>query len=217
MTAPLAALSPSSHTSPAPGGALHTLDLGAAGSIELPLVLAVKTPMDLWPPYAFDVREHCGLRWNWIDIRRFLDKIEVRGHCLIWTGAKSRGQGNHQWYGSFSTQGKTVRAHKFWAVAIAGLRPSKEDQTELDHECHDTLCCHVRVLTVAANRDRIRRPTKRVLDLARFCAITPAEVLRLPPDRIEKYARLMDVTKQIEAGFVPKGVIVKRQKKRGLH
>lgn len=213
MTGPAHPARPSGHTSPCPGGPTHTITFGGgAGWAELPLVKAVYVPIDLWPPYAFDVREACGIRWNWLDIRRFLDKTEQSGNCLIWKGAKSRGQGNTQWYGSFTTQGKTVRAHKFYSVAVIGLRPGEGE--ELDHECDVSLCCHCRVLTKDQNRDRIRRPTARVLELARFCGMSAAEILHLPPDRIEALARLMDVAKQIEAGRVPPGVMVDYQRRK---
>lgn len=217
MTSPSRARPALGHTSPCPGGIDHTVHCGPLGYVDLPLIQAVRLPMDLWPGYAFDVREACGIQWNWVDIRRFLDKTEADGNCLMWKGAKSRGQGNTQWYGSFSTQGKTVRAHKFYGVAVLGLRPSKEEGTELDHECDRSLCCHVRLLTVEQNRERIRRPTARVLELARFCELTAAEILHLPADRIESMAALMDTAKQLETGIIPRGVMVDYPKKRKLH
>lgn len=79
------------------------------------------------------------------DIERFTQFIEFRDgpletQCWIWTGAKSRGQGNLQWYGSFSVDGKTVRAHKFAFIAIGkGLfLPGQH----LDHLCENSLCVH---------------------------------------------------------------------------
>lgn len=200
-------LPPLSDTFPAHGGAvLHHLKGDEGTPLALPLEQAVYAPTDLWPAYAFDVREACGIRWNWADIRRFLDKTERRGKCLLWKGAKSRGQGNVQWYGSFHTQGKTVRAHKFYGVAVLGLRPQPGE--ELDHECNDSLCVHVRVLSQPDNQARIRRPTARVLELARYCDMSAAEVMQLSPEKIEAYARLMDVGKKLEAGEHVPGVIV---------
>lgn len=195
-----------------PSPVLHYLKGDEGTQYGLPIGQAVYAPVERWPAYAFDVREACGIRWNWFDIRRFLDKCVKRGNCLIWNGAKSRGQGNTQWYGSFHTQGKTVRAHKFYGVAVLGLRPGPHE--ELDHECNDSLCVHVRVLTKEANRARIRRPTKQVLDLARFCDMSPAEVMLIPPERLPSLVKLMEVAKSLERRCVPPGVIVTRERRK---
>lgn len=92
--------------------------------------------------------EACGISWDAADIARFLSMCEtvegpdsygvIRTH-LIWAGAKSRGRGNSAWYGSFKTQGKSVRAHKFYGVAVLGLRP-RPGIHHLDHFCPDSLC-----------------------------------------------------------------------------
>lgn len=82
----------------------------------------------------------CGISWDGYDIARFLRRCRVDGKCLIWDGAKSRGRGNTAWYGSFWTQGKTVRAHKFYAVAVLGLRPAANGSDHLDHHCSNSLC-----------------------------------------------------------------------------
>jgi hypothetical protein len=117
--------------------------------------------------------EACGIRWDDMDRLRFLSKckwetMEVDGQlrrCLIWQGARSRGganrktgrkAGNKQWYGSFSVKGKTVRAHKFAAVALHGLRPGPDD--ELDHNCYNTLCVFcLECVPKVVNQARIRR------------------------------------------------------------
>lgn len=71
----------------------------------------------------------CGMSWTMDAVLRFLHKFctwhqnEWGMWCLLFNGAKSRGKGNKAWYGSFWTCGKSVRAHKFFAVAILGLRP----------------------------------------------------------------------------------------------
>lgn len=194
-------------------GHLHTIE-GALGlRCTLPLTHAVLLPIDLWPAEAFTVQHACGISWDWSDIRRFLkmtgpsSKLGRSKLCQQWRGAKSRGKGNHQWYGSFYTKGKTVRAHKFSGVAILGLRPGPGD--ELDHECHDTLCVScLEVLTQAQNQARIRRPTKLHLDLAKFCDMTPAEIMSLPDERLAVFTRMMQVTKEINMGHRPKGVIL---------
>lgn len=104
----------------------------------------------------------CGISWKQEDIRRFLSKCTWHyannTWCLLFNGAKSRGKGNKAWYGSFWCKGKTVRAHKFFAVAILGLRPRPNREDELDHHCFNTRCVScVVVLTYAENQKRIRR------------------------------------------------------------
>lgn len=195
------------------GGPLCTIHPGPGLSVTVPLTHAVFFSVDIWPDEAFTLQHACGISWDWLDIRRFLSmtgpssKLGRAHPCQQWRGAKSRGKGNLQWYGSFYTKGKTVRAHKFAGVAILGLRPGPGD--ELDHECHDTLCIScLEVLTQAQNQARIRRPSKHHLDLARFCDMTPAEIMTLPPDRLAVFTRMMQVTKQINAGQIPKGVIL---------
>lgn len=87
---------------------------------------------------------------------------------LVWQGAtssggasydrrynKKRGPGRKK-YGSFRVKGKTVRAHKFAAVAILGLRPGPGD--EIDHRCYHTLCVScLENVPRAVNQARIRR------------------------------------------------------------
>lgn len=110
------------------------------------------------------VNEECGIRWDDHDIDRFLSKCVWRKNsdspvewCLEYTGAKSRGKGNIQWYGSFWTKGKTVRAHKFFAVAVLGLRPSPRGIDELDHLCFNTRCvCCIECVPREINQGRIR-------------------------------------------------------------
>lgn len=124
---------------------------------------------------GLEVHTACGISWDANDVIRFLGKCkwvehpERPGHwCLIWTGAKSRGGASkpdkrgrrrgkaRQCYGTFGTKGKSVRAHKFYAVAILGLRPGPDD--ELDHECHLTLCLSdIRCVHKDVNQGRIRR------------------------------------------------------------
>ncbi len=109
----------------------------------------------------------CGITWDADDVERFLldfCRASPTG-CLEFTGAMSRGgahratgrkAGNKKWYGSFHVKGKTVRAHKFYAVAILGLRPGPGD--ELDHNCYNTRCvCCMECVPRAINQARIRR------------------------------------------------------------
>lgn len=200
-------------TSPGLVRPLYTVRLAPGIEKTGPVEVMVQLPYDLWPAEAFEVQTACGISWNWSDIRRFLSLTERKGRCRMWRGAKSRGQGNSQWYGSFHTQGKTVRAHKFAAVAILGLRPQRGQH--VDHACDDTLCTScLRVLTKADNEARIRRPKKADLELARYCDMTAAEVMRVPEERRAALFRLMEVAKQIEAGCVPPGVLIDRERRK---
>lgn len=106
----------------------------------------------------------CGISWDVNDVLRFLNNFctwhrnDLGTWCLLFNGAKSRGKGNKAWYGTFWTKGKSVRAHKFFAVAILGLRPRPNREDELDHHCFNTRCVScVQVLTHAENQKRIRR------------------------------------------------------------
>lgn len=144
-----------------------------SGPSTLKAALRVASPCLLDPTKVYTA---CGFSWDGNDILRFLgfcrwqEHPERPGHfCLIWHGGKSRGgkgtspdkRGRKRGqpkncYGTFSTKGKSVRAHKFWAVAVRGLRPSPDQ--ELDHECHLTLCVSdIRLLAKAENQARIRR------------------------------------------------------------
>lgn len=133
--------------------------------VELPLSETVGQSV-----CALKVHEACGIRWDALDVVRFLSKCswetqniggKIR-RCLIWRGAKSRGgkrkgrtKGNKQWYGSFWVKDKTVRAHKFAAVALHGLRPGPDD--EIDHNCYNTLCVFcLECVPKAVNQARIR-------------------------------------------------------------
>ena len=183
----------------------------------------------LFPHKPEMVHAACGLEWTATDIARFLrhtrtvrSKSSPIGYCRIWCGAKSRGQGNSQWYGSFwlpgynGKKGKSVRAHKFAAVAILGLRPGPGEH--LDHACKTTLCTGcIRQMTKKENEDLIRRPKKRHLDLAKQLNITPAEAMDLEehhPNTLKGLEALLDAAAQIQAGKIPPGVIVTPQRRK---
>jgi len=99
-------------------------------------------------------------RFNQEDIDRFTDKIvmtpgPLETECWVWTGAKSRGQGNLQWYGSFRIGRIVVRAHKFAYVAIGRRVWTKG--LHLDHHCENSLCvrpCHLEAVTREVNQER---------------------------------------------------------------
>lgn len=99
-----------------------------------------------------DTLTACGITWDAYDIARFLRLCaEDSSGCLVWMGAKSRGRGNTAWYGSFTVKGKTVRAHKFYAVAVLGQRPQTGIH-HLDHDCCNSLCVrHVECVPAMVN------------------------------------------------------------------
>lgn len=100
-----------------------------------------------------DILSACGVHWDASDIARFLSKTEDDGSCLLWTGAKSRGRGNLAWYGSFKPTFTryTIRAHKFYAIAVLGLRP-RPGVHHLDHTCTNSLCVrHVECVPESVN------------------------------------------------------------------
>lgn len=140
-----------------------------------PLVLISYPPHFNHPVMAPKRYTACGITWDIEDIVRFLGKCKWERHidgdgklhiCLIFTGARSRGKGNKQWYGSFWTKGKTVRAHKFFAVAIMGLRPGPGD--ELDHNCYNTRCVScLECVTREINQGRIRRGASNAIGAIR--------------------------------------------------
>lgn len=137
------------------------------GAVLLIADMRTQTPGDTSPwtggPCG-DVLEASGVRWDAADIARFLslcDEVEFYDHKgnlkrhLLWRGARSRGRGNTAWYGTFSAQGKSVRAHKFYAVAVLGLRP-RTGIHHLDHTCPDSLCVSCIQLEVEAINLKLR-------------------------------------------------------------
>lgn len=132
MLAPSTPLSALRGTSPPTGGTIHLLDP--------------------YSDYDLPYLEACGIRWDGYDIARFLSLCEENSDgCLVWQGARSRGAGNTAWYGSFSTHGRSVRAHKFYAVAVLGIRP-RPGVHHLDHTCCNSLCVrHVERVPEAVN------------------------------------------------------------------
>jgi hypothetical protein len=189
MSAPLPLVSALRGTSPCHGG------ISAVMSHP-----ALSVPATNWPPEAFEPQSSCGVTWDWQDILRFLGKVQRVGSCLLWAGARSRGHGNSQWYGSFWSHGKTVRAHKFSGVAILGLRPG--DGEDIDHRCHHSDCVScLRVLSKADNQARIRRPKKHHIELARIAGVTPAEIMELSDDMVASLQRFVAIGLRDDVGL----------------
>jgi hypothetical protein len=165
------------------------------------------------------LHEACGIRWDANDVLRFLSKCGwesferpdgMIGRHLVWRGAKSRGgpnrkagrkAGNKKWYGSFSVKGKTVRAHKFAAVAILGLRPGPGD--ELDHNCYHTLCVScLEQVTREVNQARIRRsPSARGTGSVKGkLSASPSSGANFAPGRHDRGGQHSDTTDRTPEG-----------------
>lgn len=104
----------------------------------------------------------------WGDVSRFAKKVELQGGpladpCWLWRGARSRGQGNIQWYGSFSCGGAVVRAHKWSFVNIGRglLLPGQH----LDHLCVRSLCVCPRHLEAVTREENQARKSGRNCEL----------------------------------------------------
>lgn len=172
------------------------------------------------PRHPLALHEACGIQWDDADVVRFLGKCSWESRvedgkvkrCLIWRGAKSRGgahraagrkAGNKKWYGSFSVKGKTVRAHKFSAVAIHGLGPGPDD--EIDHNCYDTLCVFcLECVPREVNQARIRRGSKNAE--GRSTEGQPQQPARVEQDAPRLGAGAPDFRKSGEhSGYQPGG------------
>jgi hypothetical protein len=94
------------------------------------------------------------------DIKRFMSYVDILPNgCHFWTGARSRGTGNKKWYGSFSYQGVTVRAHRFSCEQIKGIELPPHHHR--DHLCRFSLCVcpdHVDVTHKDENQRRRHLP-----------------------------------------------------------
>lgn len=81
--------------------------------------------------------------------------IKLPNGCHFWAGARSRGKGNRQWYGSFRLGSRTVRAHRFACEAFGGREcPPEHDR---DHLCEFSLCVnpdHIEVVPKVVNQSR---------------------------------------------------------------
>lgn len=94
--------------------------------------------------------------------------------CQLWAGGKSRGgdrYSKHAFYGTFNPGGVIVggvRAHVY-AAWLAGLIPLLRvpQGMNVDHRCHQALCCnplHLEVVLALVNQARKRNRTTIKLD-----------------------------------------------------
>lgn len=90
------------------------------------------------------------------DIKRFMSKVDILPNgCWLWTGGRSRGKGNSKWYGSFSLNGKTIRAHRFSSEVLNKHKCPPGHHR--DHTCDFSMCVcpdHIEVVTHEENQAR---------------------------------------------------------------
>jgi len=87
---------------------------------------------------------------------RFMSYVDVLPNgCWFWTGARSRGDGNSKWYGSFWHDGTSIRAHRFAHDVIGGkVCPPGWHR---DHTCRFSLCVcpdHIEAVPPEVNQER---------------------------------------------------------------
>jgi len=96
------------------------------------------------------------LRASTRDVERFMRFVEkLPNGCWYWTGARSRGNGNRKWYGSFHLGHRTVRAHRFASEVLAG--DTCPPGHHRDHTCCFSMCVnpdHIEVITKEENQRR---------------------------------------------------------------
>lgn len=94
------------------------------------------------------------------DVARFMRYVDkLPNGCWFWTGARSRGQGNRKWYGSFHVDGRSVRAHRFALDVLAGQNCPPGHHR--DHKCCFSLCVNPTHLEVVSHAENERRRTER--------------------------------------------------------
>lgn len=91
-----------------------------------------------------------GLSRQDIAVNRFMTKVQRRGACLIWIGAKT-----DKGYGRFrDANGGTVQPHLFFWRHINGPVPAG---LELDHLCKNPACCWPDHLEPVTHHENLRR------------------------------------------------------------
>jgi hypothetical protein len=99
--------------------------------------------------------------WTAADVTRFMSYVDkLPCGCWFWTGGRSRGAGNKKWYGSFSVDGQSIRAHRFSAVAIGGQR-ELEPGEHRDHKCVFSLCVNPDCLEIVLREVNQHRKMQR--------------------------------------------------------
>jgi hypothetical protein len=91
-------------------------------------------------------------------LKRFFDKLEVdpcHGHdgtaCVLWTGAKTCGQGKTIKYGAMKYKGARWYVHRWAAFYIHGQEIAG---LQVDHQCNRALCvAHLQATTPEWNRE----------------------------------------------------------------
>lgn len=97
-------------------------------------------------------------------VLRFMSKVLVdEWGCWIWQGARSRGQGNKEWYGTFYIEpGRITRAHTYSHDTFKGKPPKGWHR---DHQCREhgaprdnSLCVNPRhIVAVSPIKNNMRR------------------------------------------------------------
>lgn len=82
-----------------------------------------------------------------VGIPRFDSKVVEDGDCLLWSASQ-----NHQGYGKFWWQGKTITAHRFAYIQLVGPVP---DGLQLDHTCHQRRCVNPEHLHCVTPKENI--------------------------------------------------------------
>jgi len=79
---------------------------------------------------------------------RLKAKLVPRGECLVWTGAQ-----NGREYGQISLDGKKLLVHRVaWELRWGPIPPERQ----VDHVCHNTLCCNTDHLRLATAQENLR-------------------------------------------------------------
>lgn len=90
------------------------------------------------------------------DIQRFMSKVDkLPNGCWFWTAARSRGKGNSKWYGTFSINGRSVRAHRFSSEVFN--KDECPPGHHRDHTCCFSLCVAPHHIEVVSHEENQRR------------------------------------------------------------
>lgn len=101
------------------------------------------------------------------DIKRFMSFVDILPNgCWFWTGARSRGKGNKKWYGSFSLQGRTIRAHRF-SCEILGKKKLLLGHHR-GHVCMFSLCVNPEHITIISKEENQRMIRNKIKDIIRL-------------------------------------------------